>query len=177
MDATTVSFTFSGYQNPVTSFQPAPLYECGCVNKSVDRTPSAVNEKPISGRNVCLHDSETGKALVNGHNLSLAELIVPSTHDPKVPADPDAILNKIVDERMAETEASIKDKPLHPYFCANRDRIRKLYTSLLDYKQYLRAFTVIGHQLLHECPEFSLSEKGERVIRKIPFDRLGVCRT
>ncbi|KEQ17364.1 hypothetical protein [Endozoicomonas numazuensis] len=172
MDATTARLTFPGYQDPVTPFQPAPLYECGCASKSIDRTPSAVTQKPITGRNVCLYDRETQKALVNGYNLPLAELIVPSTHTPKLPEDPDVILEKIVDERMVETEASIKDKPLSSYFYANRNRIRKLYTSLLDYKQYLKAFTVIGQQLFNECPEFSLSEKGERVVRKIPFERL-----
>ncbi|WP_062268726.1 hypothetical protein [Endozoicomonas arenosclerae] len=178
MEAASVSFTFPGYQSPVKPFQPAPLYECGCLNKSIDRTPSAVSEKPISGRHVCLHDSTSGKSLVNGYNLPLSELIVPSTHDPKVPIEPEKLLEAAVSDVTQSTESYFlahEDdmKAQIQYYLENRVRLQKLFSSVLDYKNYLKEFIRIGRMLRKECPDLEPEDFVVlRGVKKLPHDRI-----
>ena len=59
---------------------------------------------PLSGRHIVYVDHRNRRCLINGYQLPLSEIIVPSMHSKKLPLDPEQKLEMDLDFLMETTE-------------------------------------------------------------------------
>ena len=133
----------------VSEYHSENNYSCGCrpvqAVPQISQPDQMENQKyvPFSGRDITVVDHHNKRCLVNGYHLPMAELVVPSLHDSKLPFDPSALIHYKVEAMMQETERKVSGK-MKIYFEQNREKVRRLFEGVCDYRLSFRQLVHLG---------------------------------